>query len=234
MPPGRPWLMQDREVTLELEKQTGQRVSITGNIVKLLVINTKNLAEIAQKRLALKDVGIVVELGISILFLVVLVVDFTHDLFEDVLQRHQSARASKLIDNDGDMHLVTLELPEQVINLLGLGHEIRRTYQALPSEVLWLRQIRQQIFDIKHTTDIILIILIDGNTTVAVVNNEFQHIFIRAANINVSNILAGRHHLFSGLVAKTDNALEHALFVLDVVLIGQFKSLLQIVNAQLA
>lgn len=46
--------MKIEEVALQLQEQSGQRVGIALDIVKLIIIDTENLAEVAQKRLALE------------------------------------------------------------------------------------------------------------------------------------------------------------------------------------
>ena len=96
-----------------------------------------------------------------VFFLVVLIIDFADDLFQNILQRHDTARSAELIHNDGNMHFVLLELSQEVVNLLCLRDKIRRTNQALPPEIHRFGQMRQQVFDIKDSADIILVVLID-------------------------------------------------------------------------
>ena len=50
------------EVALQLEQQSGKRVGIAFHLGKLIVVDANNLAEVAQQRLSLKDVRVVVEL----------------------------------------------------------------------------------------------------------------------------------------------------------------------------
>ena len=91
-------------------------------------------------------------------------------------QLYSALGQAKLINHDGNMNLVLLELTQQVVNLLCLGYEVRRTNQRLPAEILGFVQMRQQVLDIKNTPDIIEAVLIDGNTRVVVLHNTFQHI----------------------------------------------------------
>ena len=98
------------EVALDLQQQAGQRVGLARHLLKLVVIDMEDLAEVAQQRLALETVSVVVELDILALLLVILVVDLADNLLQDVLQRDQSARAAILIDDDGHVDVVLLEV----------------------------------------------------------------------------------------------------------------------------
>ena len=62
---------------------------------------------------------------------VVLVANLADDLLEQVLDRDQARGAAVFVDDDGRLHLLALELLQQVGHPLGLGHEVRRTQQAL-------------------------------------------------------------------------------------------------------
>ena len=90
----------------------------------------------------------------------------------------------------------------------------------------------QQVLDIQDTADIVRIVLINRYTTVIVLYNTLQHLSIGALNIQVYNVLAAGHHLLGSFVAKTDNALKHALLVFDIVLVGEFQSLFQLIHTQ--
>ena len=59
---------------------------------------------------------------------VVLVVDLSDDLFEDVLDRDQACGATVFVDDDGEMVLVPLHLAQQVVNRFALGDVLRRTH----------------------------------------------------------------------------------------------------------
>ncbi len=75
--------------------------------------------------------------------------------------------------------------------------------------------------------------MINGNATEVVVDDKLQHLLVTATDINILDVLARCHHLFSRFVAKADNALQHTLFILDVILIGEFKRLLKVIHTQL-
>ena len=55
--------------------------------------------------------------------LVELVADLADDLLEQVLHRHDAARAAVLVDDDRDGHLLALHLAHHVDAALHLGHE---------------------------------------------------------------------------------------------------------------
>ena len=54
--------MNTGEVTLQLQKQSCERVSITLDLIKLLIISSDNAAEVCQQCLPLKDIRVVIDL----------------------------------------------------------------------------------------------------------------------------------------------------------------------------
>ena len=155
--------MKLREVTLDFKQQSRNGICITLDLLENIVINVQNLVKVRQQRLALEDKGVGIDAHIVLFVLIVLVVDFTYNLLQNILQRHNTAGAAKLIDDNGNMHLVLLELAQQVVNLLRLRNEIRRTDERLPAETAAFRQVGQQILDIQDATNVVAIVLIDGN-----------------------------------------------------------------------
>ena len=93
---------------------------------------------------------------------------------------------------------------------------------------------RQKILDVKDASDVVLVVLIDGDSRIVVFNNALQHILVRAADVQVNEVLSRGHHFLGSLIAKTDNSLKHTLLVLYIAFIGQLQGLLKIVNRQLA
>ena len=132
------------------------------------------------------------------------------------------------------MNFVLAELAQQVVNLLCLRHEIRRPDERLPPEGTALLQVGQQVLDVQYAAHVVAIVLINGNTRVIVLYDTFQHLVVTASEIQVNHILTRRHNLLGRVVAKAYYALEHALFFLYVLLVGQFQSLLQIAGAERA
>ena len=130
------------------------------------------------------------------------------------------------------MHLVLLELTQQVVNLLGFWYEVRRTYQRLPTEVVSLRQMGQQVLDIQDATHVVAIVLIYGNARVVVFYHTLHHLLERSLEVKIHHVLTRSHNLLGGLVTKAHNTFQHALLFLNIFLIGQFQRLLQVVYTQ--
>ena len=99
-----------------------------------IVVDIHDLIEVTQQRLSFKDVGIGVHADVVAFLLVVLVVYLAHNLFENVLQSNEAAGAAELIDDDGDVHLVLLEVAQQVVNFLGFRYKVGRPDERLPTE----------------------------------------------------------------------------------------------------
>lgn len=109
-------LMKFGEIALDLEQQACKRVSIAPYPLEGFVIDVEDLEEIAEQRLALEDVSIGIDTHIVLLLLVILIVDLADNLLEDILQGDETAGTTKLVDHDGDMNLVLLELAQQVVD----------------------------------------------------------------------------------------------------------------------
>src|SRR5437016_3660779 len=59
---------------------------------------------------------------------VVFVRDFTHQLFEQVFQRHEAGVGSILVDHDGHVELLALHLAKETARLVRFRNEVRRTH----------------------------------------------------------------------------------------------------------
>ena len=62
---------------------------------------------------------------------VVLVGDLAHDLLEDVLDGDEAGGAAVLVDDDRDVGLLCLHLPQQLVDGLALGDEDRRAHDRV-------------------------------------------------------------------------------------------------------
>ena len=91
---------------------------------------------------------------------------------------------------------------------------------------------RKQVLDIEHTADIVGIALIDRDAAVVVLHDAVDHGREVVFYTQVDDVLPGGHNLLGRLVAEADDALEHALLHLDVLLVGEFERLLQVVDTQ--
>ena len=119
------------ELTLDFEQQSGKCVGIAFHILEEIVLNLHDTAEVGQEGLGLKDVGVLVEAGVGTLVVIVFVADFAHNLLDDVFHGNQSACTAELVHHNGHMHHVGLEITQEAVNHLCLGHKIGRTDEAL-------------------------------------------------------------------------------------------------------
>ena len=130
------------------------------------------------------------------------------------------------------MHLVVLELTQEVVDFLCLGNEIGRTYERLPTECGWFAEMRQQILDIENATDIVDTVLIDGNARIIVLNDTFEYVGEGGVHVEHCHVLTTGHNLLGSLIAKSHDALQYVLFILDFILVGQFECLLQVIHTE--
>ena len=90
----------------------------------------------------------------------------------------------------------------------------------------------QQVLNIKNASHLIHRALIDRNARVVVLNHTRQYVRKLRTEVERHNILPTGHHLFGRLVTEANNTLQHVLLFLQLVLVGQFKRLLQVVHTQ--
>ena len=93
-------------------------------------------------------------------------------------------------------------------------------------------KVRQQVLDIEDSADIVYRILIDRYARVIVLHNTFDDVGKRRAEVQVNHILTAGHNFLGCLVTKADDSLQHVLFILQLLLVGQLQRLLQVVNAE--
>ena len=164
------------EVALQLQHQPGKGVGIKAVVKEVITVNPQGAAEVHKLRLALEDVRVIRQLGVLQLFLIIFVAYLANDFLQYVLKGDDAAGAAIFINDDGHVYLVRLKLLQQVVNLLRLRNEIRRSHQALPAEIGWLADMLQQVFDIEHTADIVDVVLINRDAAVAIVDDALYDV----------------------------------------------------------
>ena len=75
------FLVHRGEIAFELQQQAGQRVGIALDIVKNIVVECKDFAEITQKHFTFEDIGAGINLGVAFDIVVVFIVNLTYDFF---------------------------------------------------------------------------------------------------------------------------------------------------------
>ena len=130
----------------------------------------------------------VVQYNVCTFFIVIFIMNLTHNFFNNIFHRHQSGRSSEFINNNGYMNLICLKITQQVIDHLRLRHKISRTNQRLPTKVIPFVHMRQKILDIQHSLDIIPRTGIDRNTRISILNDTLHHLLERCTDIQIDHI----------------------------------------------
>ena len=89
--------MDTGEIAFYLQQQSCQGVGVSLHFIKRVVVDIEDSTEIAQQRLALKHIRVIIQFGIGDFVIVIFIVDFTDDFFKDIFQCNQTARAAKLV-----------------------------------------------------------------------------------------------------------------------------------------
>ena len=128
------------------------------------------------------------------------------------------------------MNFICLKVTQQIINHFCFRNKISRTDQCLPTEIIHLVKMRQQVLDIKNTFDIITWLGIYRNTWICIIYNTLQHLGIRSIDFQIHHIKTRCHHLLGSLSTKTDNSLQNVALLRYFILIGQLQRLRQFVD----
>ena len=127
----------------------------------------------------------------------------------DILISSNTGSSAKLVHHDRHMDLAGTEFLQEIVDLLRLRHEIGRTDQALPTERVRLLHIRQKVFDIQDSLDVILRIGINRNTGITGSDDEIDHGAETRLDVDILHIQAGRHDLVGSLVVELDDLRKH-------------------------
>ena len=108
--------------------------------VLALDVQAQQLVEVVDADARVDDDLRVVHLLDGRLLAVVLVLDLADDLLQHVLDGHDARRAAVLVDDDGHVDAVRPHVGQQLVDVLRLRHEERRTRQ--------LAQVRLRAVDV--------------------------------------------------------------------------------------
>ena len=79
------------------------------------------------------------------LHFIVFILDLSHDLLDDILERHQALGTPEFIDDDPHVDILRLEFTEQLADLLGLRYEDWRAENILQYNEIPVLQETQQV-----------------------------------------------------------------------------------------
>ncbi len=183
--------------------------------------------------LALEKIAFRPQTRIETLVVVAFVGNFADDLLDDVLQRHQTQRRTVFVDHDSHVHLVRLEVAQQVIDLLMLRHEIGLADQLLPSELVAVVDVGQQILDIKRTPDVVDILLEDRNARKSRRDDRPLDFLVIVGQLDGCDVHAGLHDLLHLGVDEIHDPRQHHM-LLRVARMGHVDGIGQIVERNFA
>ena len=96
-----------------------------------------------------------------------LILDFAHDLLENVLERYDAGRSTKLVDHHRQVTRTALEVTQLPVQSLPLRHKRRRPNQGVPIlPVAVLRQGHEHVLGVQHPDHGIRMIVIHENAGV--------------------------------------------------------------------
>ena len=168
------------------------------------------------------------------LFAVVLVLDLADDLFEQVLDRHETGRAAVLVDDDGDVDLAQAQLRQQFVHALRLRDEVRRAGDLLQRWAAAFGEAAQQVLRVDDAGDVVDRLVVQRDAAEALFDDQLERVVDRLALLERHDIHARRHDLARRRILHLDDAADHlALFLFDRLAVhldlGEAEDLLRLV-----
>ena len=202
------------QVAANLQHQARQGLGAALHIGEDILVALHHALEIDDVRLAIEDICIVVNAFVERLIDIALVRNLTHDLLQDILQRHQTLRSTILVHNDSHVDFILLKVAQQVVNLLMLGNKINLAQQLLPAELIAVVDIGQQVLDVERTLDIIQILVIDGDTRVTRLDDYALHLLVRRLDVHRRDVDARAHNLLDLGIHEVHDSRQHLVLLL--------------------
>src|SRR5260370_2371073 len=149
---------------------------------------------------------------------VMFILDFAHYLFQQILQCNYALEAAVLVDDDSEMRLRRLHLPQGFIERRGVRYEKRLASNGQQFE-LTIPSVRgdgiaHKIFAMRHADHIVQLSAVDGHSRVSAVDELARGLVITQRRFERGN-LRPRHHDFThDLVREIENVMDHSPLVL--------------------
>ena len=116
-----------------------------------------------------------------------------------------------------------MELFEQVVDLFGFGHEVSRTKQRLPGEIVFFFQVCQQVFHIEHAFYGIEVFMVHRKAGIAVFDHDVFHMLETVFDVEGNHVDAGTDDVDGRYVAETDNPFQNFFLVVNIRVLRQFQ-----------
>ena len=142
-----------------------------------------------------------------------LIVDIAYDLFQQILQAHDTGQFAVLVDDHRQMYLFVLHIPEEVVRRESLRHQVGRTHQLPHSAVPGRGHIQQKIPGVQDAQNIIEIAAIDREAGQPGGADDVQDLAGRGVHLNSGDIAYPGHGVADREVAEFKDVLEQFLLL---------------------
>ena len=113
------------------------------------------------------------------------------------------------------MHLVALHLPQQVRDLLRLGHELRRAQVRSNLDVLLAtREPPEEILDVEDADDVVGRTLVDRDPRVAHLRDALEHLAGSGIDVDPDDVGPRDHDLAHRFLREAEDRRDHPLLAL--------------------
>ena len=140
---------------------------------------------------------------------VVLVADLADDLLDQILEADKTCGAAVLVDDDGQLYLLSLKLLQELRHALGLRHEGRRPHQAGNRLVVGIGFAEQhQVLDEDNALNVVDVFFEHRNARVLLLAEERAQFADGRLGRNRDDVGPRRHDFANERTAEVDDRLQ--------------------------
>ena len=139
------------------------------------------------------------------------IVDFTGDFLNEILHCDDAGKSAVLVDEHRYLPVGRLHLLEENVDVLALGHQVRRVQDAAHIHLFKpvFARLDDKIFHIKHADDVVGVPFVNRDAGVFCREQLVEILAHRAAGIDEKDVGPGGHDLLRDDVVKLKNAVDH-------------------------
>ena len=141
-------------------------------------------------------------------FCIVFVLDFSHQLLDDILERDDASRLTVFIGHDSHLYMKSLEILQELFNFLTLWCEMCWTHELMEVHSAMLFESGEEVFQIDDSHDIIEVVSVNWYTRVAFSHNNLEVCFEIFIYIERKHTTAWNIYLTNGSVIKFKHILN--------------------------
>src|SRR4026209_1246642 len=149
----------------------------------------------------------------------VLIMNFSRDFLQDVLDGDESGQPAILVNDHGHVGSLVLQFSQQLRHALGFRHKLQRSHQTFQAQKLSGVLIGaipnvQQILQIHHADDVFDLLAVNRYAGILGLGDELFQLSQRRRDLNGDDLGSGSHDIAGEFFAKLHSRLDERRLVL--------------------